>query len=132
MFKDIVFDEFQNTVSELLICNRSILDILAKVQETNARLHQAVIKSVTRCGCIKINASKINIPSEATLADLKQLLDSHMEGELCPDCRELIENSVGKLILYTAAACNLLDLNLYDILLKEQNHMKILGYYNLA
>lgn len=132
MVKDIVFDEFQNTVSELLIYNRSILDALAKIQETSATLHKSVIKSVTRCGCIEINASKANIPSDATLADLKQILDSHVKGELCQSCRENIEKSVGKMMFYTTALCNLLDLNMYDILLKEQKQMKILGYYNLA
>lgn len=132
MLKDIVFDEFQNTVSELLICNRSILDIMAHIQETNARLHRSITKSVTRCGCIKIDASKSAIPNDATLADLKQILDSHVKGRLCRDCQEAVEKSVGKLILYTAAVCNLLDLNMYDILLKEQKNLKILGYYNLA
>lgn len=132
MLKDIVFDEFQNTVSELLLCNRSILDIMGKVQETNARLHQSIIKSVTRCGCIKINASKTAIPTDATMADLKLIMDSHIKGNLCDSCQETIESSVGKLILYTAAICNLLDLNMYDILLKEQKQMKILGFYNLA
>ncbi|MCL5935712.1 MAG: DUF1573 domain-containing protein [Firmicutes bacterium] len=132
MTRDIFFDDFQNTVSEYLICNRSILDIMAKVQETDAKLHWSVIKSVTRCGCIKISASKADIPSEATLADLKQLLDSHIKGELCENCRESIEKSVGKLLFYTAAICNLLDLNLYDILLKEKKHMNLLGYFNLA
>jgi hypothetical protein len=132
LLKDIVFDEFQNTVSELLICNRSILDVMAKVQETNARLHQSIIKSVTRCGCIKIDASKPDIPEEATLADLKQLYDSHLKGNLCDDCQETIENSVGKLILYTAAVCNLLDMNMYDIILKEQKQLEILGYYNMT
>ncbi|MFZ5646379.1 MAG: DUF1573 domain-containing protein [Bacillota bacterium] len=132
MLKDIVIDEFQNTVSEVLIYNRSILDIMARVQETNAKLHWSIIKAVTRCGCIKIDASKANIPSGATLADLKEILDSHVKGDLCDNCREAIENSVGKMFLYTAAVCNLLDLNMYDILLKEQKQMKILGYYNLA
>ncbi|MFZ5651286.1 MAG: DUF1573 domain-containing protein [Bacillota bacterium] len=132
MLKDMIIDEFQNTVSEVMIYNRSILDIMARVQETNARLHWSIIKAVTRCGCIKIDASKASIPSGATLSDLKQILDSHIKGDLCQNCREAIENSVGKMFLYTAAVCNLLDLNMYDILLKEQKQMKILGYYNLA
>lgn len=132
MIKNMALDEFQNTVSELLICNRSILDAMAKVQETSARLHLSITKSVTRCGCVEINASKADIPSEATLADLKQILNSHIKGELCENCRESIEKSVGRLIFYTTAVCDLLDLNVYDILLKEQKQMRILGYYNLA
>ncbi len=132
MIKNTDLDEFQNTVSELLICNRSILDAMAKVQENSARLHWSIIKSVTRCGCIEINASKTAIPSGATLADLKQILDSHIKGRLCDQCRESIEKSVGRLMFYTTAVCGLLDLNVYDILAKEQKQMKILGYYNLA
>ena len=132
MHKNLTLDEFQNTVSELLICNRSILDTLAKVQENSAKLHWTVIKSVTRCGCIEINASKASIPSEATLADLKQIMDSHVKGELCDGCRDLIGKSVGRLLFYTAAVCNLLDLNINEILSEEQKQMKILGYYNLA
>ncbi|MHB8919210.1 MAG: DUF1573 domain-containing protein [Desulfocucumaceae bacterium] len=132
MIGNMVLDEFQNTVSDLLICNRSILDALAKVQETSARLHWSVIKSVTRCGCIEINASKADIPSEATLADLKRILDSHVKGVLCGTCRESIEKSVGSLLFYTTAVCGLLDLNVHDVLLKEQKQMRLLGYYNLA
>ncbi len=132
MNKNMMLDEFQNAVSELLICNRSILDALAKVQEASAKLHWSVIKSVTRCGCIKINASKADIPPEATLADLSQILDSHVKGELCDNCREHIGKSVGRLMFYTTAVCHLLDLNVYDILLNEQKRMNILGYYNLA
>lgn len=132
MSKNIVLDDFQNTVSELLIYNRSILDSLAKVQENSARLHLSVINSVTRCGCIEINAAKADIPSEATLSDLKKIMDSHVKGELCDSCRETIEKSVGRLMFYTAAVCGLLDLNIYDAILKEQNQMEILGYYTLA
>ncbi|MCL6476798.1 MAG: DUF1573 domain-containing protein [Peptococcaceae bacterium] len=132
MGRNLALDDFQNTVSELLICNRSILDALAKVQENSARLQWSVIKSVTRCGCIEINASRASIPPEATLADLKQILDSHVKGELCENCREFIAKSVGRLLFYTTAVCNLLDLNIYDILQEEQKQMKMLGYYNLA
>jgi hypothetical protein len=129
---DVFFDEFQTTVSELLICNRSILEVMAMVQETNARLNRSVTKSVTQCGCIKINAYKADIPDGATLSDLKQILDSHVKGELCENCREAIEKSVGKMLFYTTAVCNLLGLNINDILHKENKQMKLLGYYNLA
>lgn len=132
MLKDIIYDEFQDTVSELLLCNRSILDLLAKSQETNARLNKAIIKSVTSCGCLKINANKKKIPTDTSLEELKSLLESHLEGELCVNCREAIETEMGRTFFYLAALCNLLDLNMYDILLKEQKHVKTLGLYNLA
>ncbi len=132
MLKDIVYDEFQHTVSETLLCNRSILDLLAKSQETNARMNRAIIKSVTSCGCLKINAAKKKIPLETSLAELKSLLESHLEGELCDSCRETVELEMGRALFYLAALCNLLDLNMYDILIKEQKKLKALGLYNLA
>lgn len=132
MLKGLQYDDFQNTVSELLVCNRSILDILAKTQEANARLHRAIIKSVTGCGCTKIHASKKEIPLDASFSDLKEILDSHLKGTLCDHCKEAVEDSIGNSLFYLAAICNLLDLNMYDIILKQQKQLKILGLYNLA
>lgn len=132
MLKDIVCDEFQNTVSELLLYNRSILDLLAKSQETNARMNRSIIKSVTGCGCLRINARKNKIPSEAPLEELKNILDSHLEGRLCDNCREVVEQEIGQVLFYLAAMCNLLDLNIYDILLKEQKLLRTLGLYKMA
>lgn len=132
MIKNLAYDEFQHTVSELLICNRSILDILAKTQESNAHMNRAVIKTVTGCGCMKIDASKKDIPPEASISDLRELLESHLAGQLCDNCRDVVESSIGKSLFYLAALCNILDLNLYDIIIKEQKRLKILGVYNMA
>jgi len=132
LLKDIVYDEFQHTVSEILLCNRSILDLLAKSQETNAKMNRTIIKSVTSCGCLKINAAKKKIPPETSLEELKSILESHLEGELCDSCRETVELEMGRALFYLAALCNLLDLNMYDILIKEHKKLKALGLYNLA
>lgn len=132
MLKDIIYDEFQHTVSELLLYNRSILDLLAKSQETNAKMNRTIIKSVTNCGCLKIIANKKKIPSETTLEELKKFLDSHLDGQLCESCRESLELEMGRTLFYMAALCNLLDLNMYDILIKEQKKLKTLGLFNLA
>lgn len=132
MLKDIIYDEFQNTVSEILICNRSVLDLLAKSQETNAKINRTIIRSVTNCGCLKINAKKNKIPPDASLEELKDHLESHLEGEMCGVCRESFELEMGRAFFYFAALCNLLDLNMYDVLLKEQNKLKTLGLYVLA
>lgn len=48
--KDIICDEFQNTVSKYLVRHHSILDILSKVQESTARVNRATVKTVTSCG----------------------------------------------------------------------------------
>lgn len=132
MIKEAPYDQFQNTVSELLICNKSILDIMAKFQESNARLNRAIVKSVTGCGCTQIDASKKEIPENASFSDLKNILDSHLKGELCENCKDMVEKSIGSSLFYLAAICNLLDLNLCDIIMKEQKQLKILGLYNLA
>jgi len=132
LIKDFIYDDFQNTVSEVLVCNRSILDVISQIQEANARINRLLMRAVTGCGCLKIQTDKKEIPSDISLAELKNLLDSHLHGEMCSDCRETVETAIGRLLFYLAALCNLLDSNLYDILLKEQKQLKILGLYNLA
>lgn len=132
MLKDLIAEEFQYTVSEQLICNRSILDILSRQQECVARLNDAIVKTVTSCGCLKIEAKKTKIPDDLTLDQLKKVLDSHLSGQLCPHCREKIEREIGRKMIYLAALCNLLDLNLFDIIIKEHNKIKLLRHYSLT
>lgn len=132
MLKDIAYLNLQDTVSDLLLCHRSILDILSKTQECNARLHRSIIKSVISCGCMKINAGKDKIPDGASFADLKEILDSHIKGEMCPACRETVETEIGKTLFYLAALCNILDVDLYDVIIKEQKQLQTLGIYNLT
>ncbi|EET85405.1 conserved hypothetical protein [Clostridium carboxidivorans P7] len=56
--KDVIFDDFQNAVDESLLRHKSILDIMTKLQESNARINRAIAKSITNCGCIKLTAEK--------------------------------------------------------------------------
>jgi len=130
--KDLLCDEFQYTVGELLIRHQSILDVTSKLQETNARVNRAIMKAVTACGCIKISAAKQEIQADASLIDLKKLLNSHLEGNLCPHCRETVETELGKSLFYMAALCNLLDLNLYDIFIKEHKTLDTLRVFNFT
>ena len=44
---------------------------------------------------------------------------------------ENIEDEIGNDLFYLASLCNLLDLNLYDILLKEYNQIATLGKYSM-
>jgi len=127
--KDIIFDSFQNDVNESLLHHRSILDIMTKLNEANARVNRALAKAVTNCGCIKISAKK-----QDTFIDTNNStssLSTHIEGELCSNCREVIENEIGNNIFYLTSLCNCLDLNLYDIFLKEENKIDILGKFIL-
>jgi len=124
-------DGFQKTVDSMLIQHQSILDILSKGQEASARVNRAVSKSVTICGCITVDARKNPIPEDATLADLKYLLNSHLKGVLCPSCREIVETELGKQLFYIAALANTLGLSLEDIMKKEEEKLKTLTVYNL-
>lgn len=132
MQKDIVYRNLQDTVSDLLLCHRSILDILSKTQECCSRLNRSIIKAATSCGCININARKKEIPREASLIDLKKLLDSNINGKMCPTCRDNVEDEIGKTLFYLAALCNSLDIDLYDVIIKEQQNLNTLGIYSLA
>ena len=129
--KDVIYDEFQNKVDEVLIRHVNLLDIVSKLSESAARSNRAVIKTVTSCGCVSLNVAKIDIPEDATYDALKEFRSEHMQGKPCPVCRDKIEEELGKLEFYIAALCNGLDLNLYDVLLKEYNRINTLGRYSL-
>lgn len=129
--KDIIVDDFQYTVQELLVRNKSILDAITKFQDSNARVNRAIIKSVTQCGCVQIHAEKQQISEDGDFEEMRQSMKSHVEGELCENCRDSIEKDVGRNLFYLASICNALDLNLYDIILKEDDRVKMLGKYNL-
>ncbi len=128
--KDLLCDQFQNTVSELLIRHQSILDVLSKSQEASSRVNRAVVKAVTNCGCLQVEANKKDFPDDADLADLKNMMESHVKGKLCNNCTEAIEGEMGRSLFYLAALCNLLDLNMYDVLIKEQKKLSTLRVFN--
>jgi len=124
-------DNFQKTVDSMLIQHQSILDILSKGQEASARVNRAVVKAVTTCGCLAVDAQKKSIPEEATLADLKFIFNSHLKGVICPNCREIIETELGKQFFYIAALANTLGLSINEILEKELEKLKTLTIFNL-
>ena len=127
---DIIFDDFQNAVEGSLLRHKSILDILTKYAESQARVSRAIAKSVTNCGCIKINADKQYIPLDNDSDDVVDLsLSTHLNGELCESCREVIEREIGNNVFYLTSLCNALDINLYDVLLKENDKINTLGKF---
>lgn len=130
--RDLLCGQFQQQVDECLVRHRSILDVLAKFQEGPARTVRAVTKAVTSCGCLKIKATKQKAPSNVRIDTLAQYMDSHLEGKLCSNCREVIENELGATLFYLAALCNLLELDLYDVLVQEYKKLRTLGVYNLS
>ncbi len=124
--------DFEKTVFTYLLRHQSILDLLAKCQESSARTNRAITKSVTNCGCLKIKAEKQPIPPEANLSDLKKFFSSHLDGELCDICREIIVDELGKNLFYITALCNTLGISLQEIIEAEHRKIKTLGKFNLT
>lgn len=130
--KDLICDEFQNTVNNLLIRHHSVLDVTSKLNEATCRVNRSVIKAVTDCGCVTVDAQKIQLPDNVeSISELKSYLDNHLRGQLCAQCKEVVISELGKLLFYTAALCNTLDINLYDVFIKEYKEAEALGVYNL-
>ncbi|MBP2645667.1 MAG: hypothetical protein H6Q75_1107 [Firmicutes bacterium] len=125
-------DNFQSAVDDYLIRHRSVLDVMTKYQETVAKVNRAIAKAVTECGCIRINSARQAPPAQASYCDLKQYMSSHLSGELCEQCREVIESEIGHSMFYMTALCTLLHLRVDDIMRKECKTVTTLGFFNLT
>ena len=128
---DIHFEDFQGIVNDLLMRNRSILDIVSKIQTSSGRVNRSVVKAVTQCGCIEIDGKKQPYPDEVSIEELALLLSSQVKGELCENCRATVEKEIGGALFYLAALCNSLGISLYDVILKEKEALSTLGNYSL-
>ena len=129
--KDIPANEFQSKVADLLVRHKSVIDTLSMLQESTAKVNRSVCKAVTFCGCLSINASKQSYPSELTFKDCQEFMDTHLNGELCENCREIIEEKMGDNLFYLAALCSLLDMNMEELFGKELERLNTLGYFRL-
>lgn len=123
--------EFQQATSDVQLLNKSILDIVTKLDEQTSMLNRAVFKSATHCGCIEIHATKQIYSPHKSLEENQKELDTHIEGELCPKCREKIIEEMGELLFYIASMCEALDISLAEVLTEKYKHLKTLGLYNL-
>ncbi len=126
-----VVGSFQEMVSDVLIRHRSILDCLSKYQESTARVNRSVIKTVTDCGCITINANKKKYPQKE-LKECSKYMDSHIKGEMCEHCREVIAEELGKHLFYLTALCNTLDFDLEELFGKEYDRISTLRHFLLS
>lgn len=123
-------DDFQNEVSQILIRHKSILDIMTKLDEYNARINRAVAKSVTTCGCIEIHANKQDFDTDS-FEDLALNAKSHVEGEICEGCNDVLEEEIGSYLFYLTSLCETLGMNFHHVLEKEFDRIKTLGIYSL-
>ncbi len=123
--------EFQATVSDYLIRHRSILDVMSKLQDSTSHVNRAITKSVTSCGCLKIEAGKQPIPEGSTLMEMSEYFRTHLDGNLCPNCFDTVEAELGSLLFYLTAICTLLDMDLAKIIVHENSRIETLGPYSL-
>ncbi len=130
--KEALVDRFQSLVDDVLIRHHSVLDVLSKLSESESRVHRAVAKSVTSCGCIKIEASRQTFPENTSWEDIHQQALSHVFGDLCHRDRQTIEHEIGQLLFYLTALANVLDISLYDVLVKKYNEASTLGRFYLG
>ena len=127
--KDLFLADYQDCVSKILLRNKSILDILSKMNTTQGRIQRDVAKAVTHCGCIEIDAKKQ--PVHGSLEEFSQNADFHIAGNLCKDCKSILEQEMGNHLFYFTSLCTALDINIYDIILKEKQKLETLGRFSL-
>lgn len=124
--------EFQDQISALLLRHRSMLDVLSKFQQSNAAANRAVVKAITDCGCVQVHASKQRYTPDMTLEQAKERLDSHISGDVCENCKDIIAAELGKNLFYMASLCNLLDMDMEKVVSQESAKCSTLGYFNLS
>lgn len=125
-----IIDSLQDEVKHSLVRHKSILDIMTKLQEYNSRINRAIAKSVTSCGCIEMHAKKQEFES-ASLEDMVEKVDSHIIGDICPNCKEVLEQEIGAYVYFLTALANTLDFRLSDTIEKELQRTKALGVYGM-
>jgi predicted house-cleaning noncanonical NTP pyrophosphatase (MazG superfamily) len=124
---------FQQSVDDNLIRHRSVLDIMTKLQESNARLNRAIVKAATSCGCISIKSTSMFVPEGiTTYREMKNHMDDHIDGELCEICGEAIETELGRCMFYFSALLNTFNFDLEKIMDKEQSRIEAMGTLHLS
>lgn len=123
---------FQDQVSELLLRHRSLLDVLSKNGQSSASVNRAVVKAITECGCIELHATKQVFESGVSLEQAKELAGTHVHGELCENCRDVISSELGRELFYMSALCNLLGINMDEVIKNESQKCATLGLFNLS
>lgn len=124
--------QFQDQVSELLLRHRSLLDVLSKFQQTNAAANRSVIKSITECGCIQVHAAKQAYHPDLTLDEAKDVLGTHVSGQLCEHCMEVVSAELGRNLFYMSALSNLLQVDLEQVVENESKKCSTLGLFNMS
>lgn len=125
-------ESFQDHITKYLLRHSSILDTTSKFQETNARVNRAIMKAVTECGCIEIHAKKQKFEPEGTLDQVKEAMETHINGKLCDHCEEIVMSEIGKNIFYLLSMMNQLHIEVEDVIKKENQKLTTLGIFNMS
>ncbi|MFD1954005.1 DUF1573 domain-containing protein [Paenibacillus thailandensis] len=125
-------EQFQKQVSELLLRHRSLLDVMSKFGQSGASVNRAITKAVTDCGCIELHARRQRYSDDMSLEDAKSLLESHLSGELCEHCRDVVKSELGRTLFYMTAMCNLLDIEMNEVVAGEHAKCSTLGLFNMT
>lgn len=125
-------EQFQEQVSELLLRHRSLLDVMSKFGQSSASVNRSIAKAVTDCGCIELHAHKQPYSDEMSLENAKKALESHLSGELCENCRDAVKSQLGRTFFYMAAMCNLLDIQMNEVVADEHAKCSTLGLFNMT
>ncbi|MNZ57926.1 hypothetical protein D3C78_759190 [compost metagenome] len=123
---------FQEQVSELLLRHRSLLDVMSKLGQTNAAAVRSVTKAVTECGCIELHATKQDFKSGMDLQQAQETIHKHVQGELCENCRDAITNELGRNLFYMSALCNLVGIDMDEVVELESQKCSTLGLFNMS
>lgn len=113
--------EYQEQTATVIARNKSVLDILTKLQCANARVARSVVKAVTGCGCIEIQGRK----------NAAQNSGNQLSGSLCDDCASTVMGEIGEAMFYTASLCNALGLKMDDVLRRDMSRSDMMGKYSL-
>lgn len=123
--------DFADEVKEVLVRHKSILDIVSKLEESNARTVRSVFKSVTQCGCVEIEAKKQTLPKGIDFMEIQDHMDSHLRGTVCNNCKMVIETEIAEHMFYLMALCNSLEIDFDKLLETKMVELKTLGKFNL-
>ena len=109
--------DFQKNVEENLVRHFSVLDIVSKFQETNARVNRALFRAVTDCGCIQIDASKQVLPDDCSFEDIRNHVQSTLRGgSSAKTAGTSLKRKSVKICSTLAGMCNALKLDLEEII----------------
>ncbi len=116
-----LINEYQRSAAKIPARNKSVLDILTKLQYADARVARSVIKAVTGCGCIEIHGKR----------SAGRNAESQIRGNICEDCAAAVETQIGEMFFYTASLCNALGISMEEIFRKDISRSDMFGNYTL-